>query len=151
MVAGLADVKVEKVAAGLACSFAIASSGTAYAWGFGESLQLASGDESVSFSSLCYLVALAGDKRLRVATGETHLRRCLATRMPWLRSRWVASSSRPALCWRWVWGVDITFASLPLAYSSTQKHPSPPRPSLSRRDPQVDGGGQHTIILAKDK
>eukprot|EP00040_Diaphanoeca_grandis_P004616 m.29498 g.29498 ORF g.29498 m.29498 type:complete len:484 (-) comp16102_c0_seq1:175-1626(-) len=44
-VSGLGDDKIARVAAGSFCSFAISETGKAYAWGFGENLQLSTGIE----------------------------------------------------------------------------------------------------------
>ena len=41
---------IAQIAAGSTCSFAVTRSGEAYAWGFGENLQLSTGED------VCYIV-----------------------------------------------------------------------------------------------
>ena len=42
----LRDKRVTQVDAGSTCSFALTAAGDAYAWGFGENLQLSTGEEA---------------------------------------------------------------------------------------------------------
>ena len=57
LVPALAGKKVASVATGSACSYAVLDNGATYAWGFGENLQLGTGDDEVCwlFGALAFL------------------------------------------------------------------------------------------------
>lgn len=67
------DGKVIKVAAGSACTFAIMESGKAFAWGFGENLQLTNGiEEDAATPILCQGKQIDDRKILAIDAGGQH-------------------------------------------------------------------------------
>ena len=67
------DGKVIKVAAGSACTFAIWESGKAFAWGFGENLQLTNGvEEDAATPILCQGKQIDDRKILAIDSGGQH-------------------------------------------------------------------------------
>eukprot|EP00042_Codosiga_hollandica_P047991 m.529742 g.529742 ORF g.529742 m.529742 type:complete len:142 (+) comp57565_c0_seq2:111-536(+) len=68
----LSDKQIVKIATGTACSFGVSSDGSAYAWGFGENMQLSTGEEDALVPTLMTGKTLENRRVVSIAAGGQH-------------------------------------------------------------------------------